>query len=153
ASASDMIVRTLYDKLGRVAKTISPLGEVTELQYNAAGNLVATIQRANTLNPSSVGINAKAEEIQVTADPVKDRSSYRYYDQGQKLIGTVDAEGSIVEYRYDSAGRQTTIIAYATQNKAAQVNSQLSSLITQNPSQDAISYNFYDAENRVTATV
>ncbi|MFZ6876559.1 hypothetical protein ACO0LF_31365, partial [Undibacterium sp. Di27W] len=42
---------------------------------------------------------------------------------------------------------------YATQNKAAQVNSQLSSLITQNPSQDAISYNFYDAENRVTATV
>ncbi|MFZ6876595.1 hypothetical protein ACO0LF_31580, partial [Undibacterium sp. Di27W] len=42
ASASDMIVRTLYDKLGRVAKTISPLGEVTELQYNAAGNLVAT---------------------------------------------------------------------------------------------------------------
>ncbi|MFZ6781404.1 hypothetical protein ACO0LD_31660, partial [Undibacterium sp. Ji83W] len=153
ASASDMIVRTLYDKLGRVAKTISPLGEVTELQYNAAGKLVATIQRANTLNPSSVGINATAEEIQVTADPIKDRSSYRYYDQDQKLIGTVDAEGGIVEYRYDSAGRQTTTIAYATQNKSAQVNSQLSGLITQNPAADAVSYNFYNAENQLIGSV
>ncbi|MFZ6876525.1 hypothetical protein ACO0LF_31175, partial [Undibacterium sp. Di27W] len=152
ASASDMIVRTLYDKLGRLVKTISPLGEVTELQYNAAGNLVATIQRANTLNPSSVGINAKAEEIQVAADS-KDRSSYRYYDQGQKLIGTVDAEGSIVEYRYDSAGRQTTTIAYAAQNKAAQVNSQFNQLITQNPSSDAMSYNFYNAKNQLIGNV
>lgn len=152
ASASDMIVRTLYDNLGRVAKTISPLGEITELQYNAAGKLVATIQRANTLNPSSVGINATAEEIQVTADS-KDRSSYRYYDQDQKLIGTVDAEGGIVEYRYDSAGRQTVTIAYATQNKNAQVNSLLSGLITQNPSTDAVSYNFYNAENQLIGSV
>ncbi len=153
ASASDMIVRTLYDKLGRIAKTISPLGEVTELQYNAAGKLVATIQRANTLNPSSVGVNATAEDINVSTDASKDRSSYRYYDQDQRLIGTADAEGGLVEYRYDSAGRQTTTIAYATQNKNAQVDSAFSSLITQNPSSDAISYNFYDPENQLVGTV
>ncbi|MFZ6781381.1 hypothetical protein ACO0LD_31530, partial [Undibacterium sp. Ji83W] len=153
ASSSDMVSRTLYDSLGRIGKTISPLGEVTEFQYNAAGKLVSTVQRVNTLNPSTIGINATAQDVTVAADAVNDRISYCYYDQDQKLIGKIDAEGGIVEYRYDNAGRLRTTVAYATKNKNAKVDSRFSSLLAASSGKDVIDFYFYDASDRIIAYV
>ncbi|MFZ6876474.1 hypothetical protein ACO0LF_30850, partial [Undibacterium sp. Di27W] len=153
ASSSDMVSRTLYDSLGRIGKTISPLGEVTEFQYNAAGKLVSTVQRANTLNPSTIGINATAQDVTVVTDAVNDRISYCYYDQDQKLIGKIDAEGGIVEYRYDNAGRLRATVAYATKNKNAKVDSRFSSLLAASSGKDVIDFYFYDASDRIIAYV
>jgi YD repeat-containing protein len=120
--SADRVARKLYDAAGRLAKEIDALGYVTEYQYDGASRLLKTIQYANALNATQLNaINAAASEVLPTdsntvpiADSTNDRTNRNLYDNDSKLVGTLDAEGYLVEYTYDKAGRQLQKVRYAT---------------------------------------
>lgn len=106
-SDSDRNAWQLYDTSGRLSKTIDPTGAVTENRYDGAGRLVEVVRYANRVATTTLGPATKPETVKPPAT-AGDARSYRYYTADGLLRGTIDAEGTVVEYTYDSAGRQVS---------------------------------------------
>ncbi|WP_434644479.1 LysM peptidoglycan-binding domain-containing protein [Achromobacter piechaudii] len=107
ASANDRNSWQLYDTSGRLSKTIDPTGAVTENRYDGAGQLVEVVRYATRVATGALGPATKPETVK-PAVSAGDARSYRYYTADGLLRGTIDAEGSVVEYTYDNAGRQVS---------------------------------------------
>lgn len=107
SSASDRTTWQLYDTSGRLSKTIDPTGAVTENRYDGAGQLAEVIRYATRVATSALGPATKPETVK-PAGSTGDARSYRYYTADGLLRGTIDAEGTVVEYTYDNAGRQVS---------------------------------------------
>jgi YD repeat-containing protein len=154
-NAGDQITRNLYDASGRLAKSIDAGGFVTEYQYDGAGNLVATISRANPVNTSTLTVNSLPQDA-VAAPSSQDRTSYQFYDHDNRLIGAVDAENDITQYRYDAAGRLIETVRYANTAIGAGSISTASSFAALVPAANAAdqhTYALYDGEGRQIASV
>ncbi|HYD79861.1 MAG TPA: polymorphic toxin-type HINT domain-containing protein [Paucimonas sp.] len=115
ASIDDRTSWNLYDNLGRLARQIDANGVLSELQYDGAGRLVATIRYDDKLPAATLAgltVDTAPEEIVGELDsgcPVE----CRIYDADGNLLAIVDAENHMVEYSYDAAGRMTRAVAYA----------------------------------------
>ncbi len=152
-TGSDQVSYQLYDAAGRLSKTVDAGGDVTEYQYDGVGNLVKTTQYATPVSTTGLGKNSRPQDVVVTAN-AQDRSVYAYYDNDNRQIGNVDAEGYLTQYKYDAAGRRTEVVRYAAKTTTApQTNSAFSSLIPTADSGDQHSYAFYDREGRATGTI
>ncbi|RKP48432.1 LysM peptidoglycan-binding domain-containing protein [Trinickia fusca] len=155
ASASDRTTTNVYDASGRLTIVVDAAGDVTRTIYDGASRIVSVIRYATPLDLSKLGANPTI----ALATPVasaQDRITRNFYDNDGQLIGTLDAEGGLVEYRYDAAGRQTGRIAYATpvsSTAAAQAGATLGSLIPAASSDDAHSYTLYDGKGEVSGQV
>ncbi|WP_220702115.1 hypothetical protein, partial [Trinickia fusca] len=155
ASASDRTAHNVYDASGRLAISIDAAGNVTRTIYDGASRIVSVIRYATPLDLSKLGANPTIASATPVAS-AQDRITRNFYNNDGQLIGTVDAEGGLVEYRYDAAGRQTDRIAYATpvsSTAAAQAGATLLSLIPAASSSDAHSYTLYDGKGQVTGQV
>ncbi|AKU20338.1 DUF4214 domain-containing protein [Massilia sp. NR 4-1] len=100
---------TYYDKLGRtigIAK-VAPQDKAggkmpfTELRLDVHGNIVSRIEYANG-SPASV--NPDALPV-VARDPARDRVTSTVYDINGRARQVFDAEGKVINYSYDRAGR------------------------------------------------
>jgi YD repeat-containing protein len=107
SSANHRNAWQLYDTSGRLSKTIDPTGAVTENRYDGAGQLVEVIRYATRVATGALGPATKPETVKPAVSG-SDARSYRYYTADGLLRGTIDAEGSVVEYTYDNAGRQVS---------------------------------------------
>ncbi|MDR2440194.1 MAG: hypothetical protein LBE12_12620 [Planctomycetaceae bacterium] len=111
-----------YDSLGRVAKTIDPLGNVSQIVYNELGQVTKQID-ANG-GETKYMYNNLGQLLSLT-DPVGNTTSYEYDSQrhvvketnaleksryfeylGQLLTRKIDRNGRVIEYVYDRFGRQ-----------------------------------------------
>ncbi|MFL6676160.1 MAG: transglycosylase SLT domain-containing protein [Massilia sp.] len=152
-SSADQVSFTLYDDAGRVAKVIDPNGFVTEHRYDAAGNLVATVQYSRAVDTSALTASSQPQDVAVTESP-DDRTTYYYYDDKNERIGMVDAEGYVTAYHYDAAGRLTETVAHAIRTAgAAQQDRDFASLVPPASVADQHTYALYDGEGRVTGVV
>ncbi|KVO27578.1 LysM peptidoglycan-binding domain-containing protein [Burkholderia ubonensis] len=108
AHASDQSEWRAYDGAGRLVRSVTGDGALTEYRYDDAGRLQRTVQYANrvgTGDPSSGPLPAAS---------MADRSTRYFYDGAGLLRGQLDAEGYLTEYQYDMAGRRIATIRYAT---------------------------------------
>ncbi|WP_167285124.1 putative Ig domain-containing protein [Marilutibacter alkalisoli] len=111
----------VHDADGRLKLSIDGAGAVTEVGYDAAGRQVSTRRYANAVSLTSLrsalqGGTATPASVAsaLTVDNARDRTSYVVLDAVGRVRFTVEADGAVLEQRYDLAGRATQSWAYAT---------------------------------------
>ncbi|NHZ91664.1 DUF4214 domain-containing protein [Massilia sp. CCM 8733] len=120
----DSVVRTVYDKNGRVAAQINGVGGLSAISYDANGNVSA---RINYANPVDAGLSAAQIRDGIAsgrfADPAGADQQQRFVYDGRGLLSATltafkgsgaDQQWSLSTRTYDSAGRLIASMSYAT---------------------------------------
>ncbi|MBT9458004.1 MAG: LysM peptidoglycan-binding domain-containing protein [Burkholderiaceae bacterium] len=117
---SDVDTWNFYDAAGRLFRTVDALGYVTETRYDGASRVLSTIRYANAAQMTRFRANpVVANAVPLGLNPLADRVTRNIYDADGLLRGSLDGEGFLVEYLYDSAGRLVKKLAYETSVDAA----------------------------------
>lgn len=117
-SAQDRISRNVYDNAGRLIYNIDEIGAVTGYFYDGAGRVTDEVRYAALVAIARSVDQVLPGDVAVTSGPA-DRRTRNFYDGDGHLIGTLDAEGYLVEYVYDIGGNLTTQIGYANKTNSA----------------------------------
>lgn len=154
----DRITRQIFDSAGKLAFTVDAVGAVVGYKYDGAGRVVEQFQYANVVEIPSHWEVLKARDVEVQLDPERDRRTRNFYDKDDRLRGTLDAAGYLVEYKYDAAGKLLEKIAYATAtNQALRDSGSLDDLRPpvdnirddDSPTYDIVTRYFYDGRGRL----
>ncbi|WP_431256752.1 hypothetical protein ACQ86G_18880 [Roseateles chitinivorans] len=119
-AGKDIKTWTVYDAAGRPIKTVDGAGFVTETRYDGTGRVVATLRYANAIDLAVFAANPVTGNASPTLDGDKDRVTRSFYSTEGRLLGELDGEGYLVEYRYDAAGRLSARVRYADQRPVGQ---------------------------------
>lgn len=119
--ATARITRMFYDDRGRVEFTISSAsvngangGAVTQMLYDADGNLVEQVQYGSLIPLGRLGSTATTASIASYVATIADQRTTHYaYDAAGRQVYAVDAMGNVTETRYDGDGRVTWTLQYA----------------------------------------
>jgi YD repeat-containing protein len=166
----DRLTRYFYNADGQPVATLDGEGYLTETIYNAAGQVKFTFARANQLTLPGIAFEdldtaQKAELLTIQSSgslseirgligphPDDQKTTYYYNARGQ-LIGEVDVDAYLTEYRYDLAGNLEETLRYANpvaNAVALTANESLDSLRPAASTQDQRVVSNHDALNRVT---
>src|SRR6266853_1616002 len=153
--AADRMTWGAYDIANRLVKSVDELGYVTQNIYDGAGRLTDTKKFATPIGTAALGDTPAATAINPATDNINDRITRNFYDGQSKLRGTLDAEGYLVEYKYDAAGQLIETIGYDTAtDSASRATGTLAQLIpAANNQKDVHTYTLYNARGQVTGTV
>ncbi|MCB5425959.1 RHS repeat protein [Altererythrobacter sp. CC-YST694] len=116
AHARDVVARSFYNAAGQQVGMLDGEGHLTETIYDSAGLAVETIAYATPAKPADRA-NGTFETLRayVAGSSTVDRVSYSVYD-GQGLVRfAINAQGGVVGYSYDAAGRLVSATAYAAE--------------------------------------
>ncbi|MFZ5636354.1 MAG: putative Ig domain-containing protein [Pseudomonadota bacterium] len=132
-AAADRIAYTTYDNSGRLATETDPAGLLTTYAYDGANRLLSVTRS----KPGDATVTPRVER--------------RFYDSVDRVVGTLDAEGYLIEAIYDAGGRLVRSVRYATPtNVALRANGTLDALRpTANPADQTTRY-FYDGRGSQT---
>jgi YD repeat-containing protein len=153
-STADTKAWNAYDSAGRLTRTVTPLGEVTEFTYDASGRLFLTRRYANTIATAGLG-SAPALASIAPAASSQDRVVRSFYDNDGLQVGSLDATGALSETQYDAAARlvakiQRTAFASASQiSQATSVTTTLAQVRPGDSSSDLKTLNFYNARGQL----
>ena len=103
----------------RLHKEVAANGAVTEYFYDGASRLVKSTAWANAINLTTFAATPTSANATPAANAAADRTTRYFYDNEGKQRGTLDAEGFIVEYRYNAAGQKIQTWRYADAAAAA----------------------------------
>ena len=101
---------SVYDEAGRQVADIDADGSLTEFTYDANNLVTSTLARATRIDTAAlVDSNGapkglRLDQITRTASP-QDRRSWQAYDDANRLVKTVDAQGYVTRIEYDGASR------------------------------------------------
>lgn len=158
----DQITRNVYDGAGRLVYVIDAVGAVSKQVHDGASRVTSIIQFALPVTIAS-SVNALSVEdvaLLVNEADTNNRVSRNFYDVDGNLRGTLDAEGYLVESFYDTAGRITKRIAYATPTPTEPAGIRANGTLDQlrpaadttitplSPEQDIVELYFYDGQDR-----
>lgn len=106
--------QTKYDELGRVIEEImgadgDPKQPATIVQKFYNGNLLAYEVVVNPQSPKDANGRVTETEAQLRSAALSPVTSY-LYDQSDRIIKQTDAEGGIVEFRYDAQGNRVALM-------------------------------------------
>ncbi|HDR9179635.1 TPA: LysM peptidoglycan-binding domain-containing protein [Burkholderia vietnamiensis] len=115
--AGDRVTRMVYDGKHRLVATIDAAGYVTRNSYNATGQLVDTKYYATpytgTDNPNYATFTNLLNTWDAQGAQSTSRETRWFYDDANRPLYTVDAEGYVTENQYDNSGRLAKTIRYA----------------------------------------
>jgi YD repeat-containing protein len=151
-AGKDRVTTSVYDSFDREAFTIDALGGVTAFTYDSSGNLIASTQYATQDSAVTAATVASWVGSHTSAN---DRTTRYWYDGAGRLRFTIDAEGWLVEKRYDDSARQSTELVYATKPTVTSTTN-LAQLVTiagqiDGDLDDQITVSQRDAAGRVTS--
>ena len=106
-SAVDRTVKYAYDTAGRRIYEVDPLGTVTAMQYDGAGNVLARTQHALAIGSGARTASAIANAIETSS---ADRRQSFGYDAAGRLTSTTDALGNKEVYVLDGVGRKLAFV-------------------------------------------
>ena len=153
ADAADRISRSFFDADGKLRATLDAEGYLTELRYNAAGQLTSRVSYATA---TTVGLRASGTLAQLTpASSNADQVVTLLLNGKGQVAGEIDAEGYLSERVYDAKGRLAQTIRYATKVSAGALAaltaaSTLADVRPASSSEDRATSYAYDALDRVT---
>jgi YD repeat-containing protein len=157
----------LYDNIGRKVADIAADGSMTQYEYNANNQLVATVSYATLLTPTQMALltdtngNPTDPDISTLA-PVTSSSdvwTWNVYDNDQRLVETIDGDGDATVYAYDSDSNLISTTSYAKVIAAATITGFKTTppttvtKPTASPGQDDITRSFFNNEGQVIATL
>ena len=182
-STADLVSRTVHDLDGRAVLTIDPSGSVTQIAYDALGNVATTRLYASTISNSSASTDAQlVAALPALADGTRDRITNNEYNADGQLVYSVDAlghasrivydtmgravyalapDGSLSRSQYDPAGRIVKSTTFATKlSPSTMVGlahvptlAQIDALVPSSATSDAVTQNRYDALGRLRFTM
>lgn len=142
-----------YDAANRLAKEIDVDGLLTEYHYDGASRITETIRYATAIDTSPLGGAPSAGSIVATAT-AQDRVARNFYDDDGLLRATLDAEGYLVELRYDAAGKVVERIAYATAtDPALRAAGTFEQLVPVGSANDIHAHTLYNARGQISGEV
>ncbi|HEY7511050.1 MAG TPA: RHS repeat-associated core domain-containing protein [Vicinamibacteria bacterium] len=102
-SATETLVTTFaYDKSGRLLETTAPDGTVTAQEYDAAGQVTASV---DALSRRTTLLRDETGRVTRVTFPDGSTEETAYDAEGQPLTVT-DRRGGVTTYEYDAAGRR-----------------------------------------------
>src|SRR5262249_41872447 len=116
--ANDRSTWAAYDAAGRLVKSVDELGFVTQNFYDGANRLTDTVRFSTAISTAALGDAPSAASLNPSSN-ASDRLTRNFYDGDARLLGTLDGEGFLTEYKYDAAGELTESVSYATVTTAA----------------------------------
>ncbi|HEX8029248.1 MAG TPA: LysM peptidoglycan-binding domain-containing protein [Vicinamibacterales bacterium] len=146
---------TVYNISGRPIKTVDGAGFVTETRYDAAGRVTGTVRYANAIDLAVFAASPVTANASPTLDPINDRVTRSFYSTEGRLLGELDAEGYLVENRYDAAGRLSARVRYAEPTPSNQREAGTLAQLrpgTASPKDQTTRY-VYDGQNRVIGEI
>ncbi|MDN7677642.1 LysM peptidoglycan-binding domain-containing protein [Burkholderia cenocepacia] len=115
--AGNRVTRMVYDGKHRLVATIDAAGYVTRNTYNVTGQLVDTkyyvTPYTDTDNPNYATFTDLLNTWDAQGAQNTSRETRWFYDDANRPLYTVDAEGYVTENQYDNAGRLAKTIRYA----------------------------------------
>jgi len=112
-ASRDAVTFQRYDKDGRPTWSVDATGAVTQLFYDSNGNMVKRLAYADRLTPAALAsLAADASAIPKVAGASS--MTQFVYDAANRLIFTIDANGSVTEKRYDFNNNVLETVHYAT---------------------------------------
>jgi YD repeat-containing protein len=153
ANAADRVSFAAYDSSNRLVKTVDAAGFVTQSFYDGAGRVTDMVAFATAISTAALGDTPTPASIAPVSNAA-DRLSRHFYNADGKLRGSLDGEGFLVEYKYDSAGNLNETIGYATATPVSlRATGTLAQLIPAATSADTHSGVLYDTKGQVAGTV
>jgi YD repeat-containing protein len=110
-TSADRSTWNIYDGVGRLFKTVDADGGVTETFYDAASRVVKTKAYATAVNTSL--LVEPLSDVAVTSDAVNDRVTRNFHNSDNQLAATLDAEGYLTEFAYNTRGLLGWRVQYA----------------------------------------
>ena len=118
-STKDVVIRTFYDRDGRVVGALNGEGHLSRIYYDKAGQVIHTVAYGN---PTSTGLRATGTFNQLyasfTKSSAKDAHARSVYDGQGHLRFTIDAFGKITEYQYGAGGYAIGLVRSTIQHTA-----------------------------------
>ncbi|WP_332819384.1 AHH domain-containing protein [Sphingopyxis sp.] len=108
----------LYDKIGRTVADVNSYGDIIEYRYDAVGRVAATIRYGNVLTAGQLATlddpNAAAEmsDIRPATAPGYDIWNWAIYDDSGRLIQSIAGDGSVSAFAYDASDRLVKTTRY-----------------------------------------
>ncbi len=153
ASSGDRSTWAAYDGGGRVVKSVDELGFVTQNFYDGANRLTDSVRFSTAISTAALGDAPTAASIN-PASSSNDRLTRSFYDGDGRLLGTLDGEGFLTEYKYDAAGQLAETVGYAAATAAAlRTTGTLAQLRPAASSGDIHTFTVYNAEGQMVGTV
>jgi YD repeat-containing protein len=125
SSAGDLVTNTIYNAAGEVVATIDPAGNVTTTTYDGTGNMLSTTQYAIPLTAtqrSALGIAPTLATLQADlSSNANDRTTLTIYDADGQATAVIDPDGNVKVMSYDGAGDMVSSTTYPTPLTAAQI--------------------------------
>ncbi|OEZ63501.1 DUF4214 domain-containing protein [Duganella sp. HH105] len=109
-AGEDRVSRVLYNG-DQVAGKLDALGYLTEYKYDAGGRLIDTISY-DSASPAAALAAGDLTALRPAA-VAADRHVRNLYNGRDQLVGTIDADNFVTEFRYDAAGNLAYKRAYA----------------------------------------
>ncbi|AKU21153.1 hypothetical protein ACZ75_06325 [Massilia sp. NR 4-1] len=103
---ADRDTYNIYDSDDRLIGTVDADAYLTELRYDADGNVVKKIRYASQVKTPAANTLAG---LQISANPAEDRVTEFRYGAGKRLLLQSDSDGSYQKFNYDGAGNVTGI--------------------------------------------
>ncbi|RUL72743.1 LysM peptidoglycan-binding domain-containing protein [Dyella choica] len=123
--SSDRTTTTIYNAAGQVVATIDPANYVTTITYDGTGNVLATTQYATSLTAaqrSALGSHPTFAALQADlTNNAGNRTALTIYDADGRAAANIDAQGFVTVTAYDDAGDVVRQTAYATALTSSQL--------------------------------
>ena len=142
----DVLVRTVYDALGRPVFSINALGQVLATTYGADGNVSEQIRYANPVGGGIAPTLAAVTNALVAS--ARDQHDRYTYDHAGRVLLKADTLGNVTGYSYDVHGNVTRIVDYA---KPITPGAALTSV--QPSAADRATLMAYDAQDRLVLQI
>lgn len=121
ASVQDMVQHRIYDAVGRLRYSVDALGNVQQLDYDAAGRNVGSRRYAAPIALDGallIKFGAKTATVRdivdrIVVDPAHDPRSYQVMDGAGRVRYSVDGLGNVQEFHVDESGRTVGSRRYA----------------------------------------
>ncbi len=149
---------TAYDGSGRSVTVTNAGGLATISTYDAGGMLLSVSQFGDTTATTSYQYDANGNPAMVT--DADGGQTFYVYDAQNRKVAEVDPTGDVVSYAYDAAGNLVSQTRYATAIDISTLVSDgqvkaltLAMVVPASTEADATSWNVYDADERLVATI
>jgi YD repeat-containing protein len=157
-AAKDRITTRYHDGAGRLVGVQDSAGTLTETRYDGASRVLGTTAYANAGTVTRVDTSAGSTLatppalVRPAANAAADRVTRNFYGNDGLLLAALDAEGYLVEWEYDAAGRKVAQTRYANATPAVErAAGTLAALRPARHAQDQRSISLYDGQGRLAA--
>jgi YD repeat-containing protein len=143
----DRVAQMRYDSAGRLVRATDNAGSEVSYEYDGANRLVRTTEWGDDIYSGGWGSLVSARRP--PAPSRETRTTRMFYDNADRLVATLDAEGYLSESVYDAGGRLAKTVRYSTRtNSAYWASGTLQQLRPTNATADQTTRLFHDARGR-----